>query len=76
MGLNSLAAVYFAQGQYPKAEPLCKRALAIGEKALGPNHPDLVTSLENLAKLYRETNREKEAAELEKRAAAIRAKER
>src|SRR5579875_1410816 len=33
--LNNLALVYEAQGDYAKAEPLFKRALAINEKALG-----------------------------------------
>ena len=36
-----------------EAEPLYQRALAIKEKALGPNHPDVATSLNNLAELYR-----------------------
>jgi hypothetical protein len=43
------------------------------EKALGPDHPDVATSLENMANLYRKTGRDKEAEALEKRAAAIRA---
>ena len=30
-----------AQGKYPEAEPLVKRALAVREKSLGPDHPDL-----------------------------------
>jgi hypothetical protein len=48
-------------------------SLAIREKALGPNHPSVAKSLENLAALYRVTDRTKEAEVLEKRAAAIRA---
>ena len=38
--LNNLAALYHASGAYAKAEPLYQRALAIREKALGPEHPD------------------------------------
>jgi len=34
--LNNLAGLYVNQGEYTKAEPLLKRALAIREKALGP----------------------------------------
>ncbi len=34
-------------------EPLYLRALAIREKALGPNHPNAAISLNNLAALYR-----------------------
>ena len=58
------------------AEPLYKRALAIYEKALGPDHPHVAIHLNNLAVLYRKTDREAEAEKLEKRAAEIEAKER
>ena len=57
--LNNLATLYYAQGQDAQAEPLFKRSLAIWEKALGPDHPDVTTSLENMATLYRKTNRVK-----------------
>ena len=39
--LNNLAVLYQAQGRYAEAEPLYQRALAIREKALGPEHPDV-----------------------------------
>lgn len=71
--LNNLAALYDIQGQYAQAEPLYTRSLAILEHAFGADHPNLAQSLENIASLYRKTGREKEAAALEKRAAAIRA---
>jgi hypothetical protein len=58
---------------YAKAEPLLKRSLAIYEKALGPDHPDVARSLENLAALYRATKRVTEAEQLEVRAKRIRA---
>jgi tetratricopeptide repeat protein len=38
--------LYHNQGQYAKAE-IYQRALAIYEKALGPEQPDVATSLEN-----------------------------
>ena len=50
--LNNLALLYLDQGRYADAEPLIKRALAISEKALGPDHPGLATDLNNLAGLY------------------------
>ncbi len=67
------------QGRYGEAEPLHKRALAIRQKALGPKHPDVATALENYAALLRETGRHTEAtmmeaAKMEARARAIRAK--
>jgi tetratricopeptide (TPR) repeat protein len=48
-----LAVLYNRQGRYAKAEALYKRALAILERALGPGHPDVATSLNNLAEPYR-----------------------
>ena len=41
------------------------------EKALGPDHPDVATALNNLAELYREQGRYAEAAPLYKRSLAI-----
>ena len=38
-------------GEYPKAEPLVQEALRIFRKVLGPEHPDTVQSLNNLASL-------------------------
>jgi tetratricopeptide (TPR) repeat protein len=43
----------YAAGQYLSAIPLAERALDIQEKALGPDHPDVATALNNLASLYR-----------------------
>ena len=39
------------QGNYDDAEPLYKRALVIREETLSPRHPDVATSLNNLASL-------------------------
>ena len=72
-GLSNLGGLYYAQGLYVQAEPLLKRSLAIKERALGPNHPDVAASLENMATLYRKTGRNKEAEAVEKRVAAIHA---
>jgi hypothetical protein len=41
--------VYQLLGKYADAEGLLQRALAIREKALGANHPDVAASLDNLA---------------------------
>ena len=37
---------------FGEAEPLYKRALAIREKSLRPDHPDMAQTLNNLAELY------------------------
>ena len=47
--------------------------MAISEKALGPEPPDLATSLENYAALLRQTARD-EVERMEARAKVIRAK--
>ncbi len=64
-----------AQGRYAKAEPLYKRSLAIDEKALGPDHSAVATSLENYADFLRATGRSADAVYMEVRAKAIRAKQ-
>ncbi len=38
-------------GLYPAAEPLLRRALRARERALGPEHPNALTSVNNLAEL-------------------------
>jgi len=56
-----------AQGCYAEAEALHLRALAIREKAFGPDRPDVAESLNNLADLYRLQGRYVEAEPLIKR---------
>jgi len=69
--INYLGAALLHAGQYAEAEPLFKRALAIREKALGADHPDTATSLNNLAGLYDSQGKYAEAEPLFKRALAI-----
>ncbi len=68
--------LYKNQGKYAEAEPLYKRALAIFEKPLGPEHSDVAQSLENYAALLRKTGRTTDAAKMEARARGIRAQAR
>lgn len=69
--LNNLANCLRAQGRLTEAEPLYKRALTVKEKAVGPFHKDLVVILENYATLLKVSNRQNEAAKLERRAQGI-----
>jgi tetratricopeptide (TPR) repeat protein len=69
--LNQTALYHYARAAWAEAEPLYERAIAIGEKTLGPEHPDLATHLSNLARLYRATGRYAEAEPLYERAIAI-----
>ncbi len=43
-----------SQGKLEEAGPLFKRSLGIRERVLGPDHPDVATSLNNLAGLLKE----------------------
>jgi tetratricopeptide (TPR) repeat protein len=42
----------YSEGKFGEAVPLAERALALREKALGPMHPDVASSLNDLATLY------------------------
>ncbi len=71
-----LASLYQSRGKYAEAEPLYERSLAIMEKALGSEHLLVATVLESYATLLQNTDRHGEAAAMESRAKAIRAKQR
>ena len=62
---------YYATGRYQEAIPLAQRALAITEKARGPEHPDTARSLNNLAMLYQAISAYAQAAPLYEHALAI-----
>ncbi|MEQ8957186.1 MAG: tetratricopeptide repeat protein, partial [Coleofasciculus sp. C2-GNP5-27] len=48
-----LGCFYKGQGLYEQAEPWFKDCLSVTVQRLGDNHPDVATSLNNLAELYR-----------------------
>ena len=58
-------------GYFSEAEPLLRRALAIDEQSFGPNHPNVATSLANLANVLHKANRLSEAEPLLRRALTI-----
>ncbi|HKZ80574.1 MAG TPA: tetratricopeptide repeat-containing protein, partial [Pyrinomonadaceae bacterium] len=60
--------------EYRQAILLVERALAIREKALGPNHPLVANSLNSLADFYRSDGSDERAEPLYQRALAIREK--
>ena len=49
---NNLAAVYYAQEDYERAEPLMRRALAQLRETLGPENTEVAQTMKNLAALY------------------------
>jgi CHAT domain-containing protein/Tfp pilus assembly protein PilF len=59
------------KGQFGQAIPLAERALKLREKALGAEHPDTATSLNNLAELYKDKGDYARAEPLYRRALAI-----
>jgi tetratricopeptide (TPR) repeat protein len=71
--LNRQVVQLYRAGHYVEATPLAQEALAIREKALGPDHPAVGTT-NNLALLYQSQDRFAEAEPLYKRSLAIREK--
>lgn len=49
---NNLAAVYYAQEDYARAEPLMRRALTQLQEALGQDNTEVAQTMKNLAALY------------------------
>ena len=69
--LNDQALSLESKGDYAAAELLYRRALAIAEKALGPDHPETAGSLNNLASLLESKGDYAAAEPLYRRALAI-----
>jgi tetratricopeptide (TPR) repeat protein len=72
--LNQIAVFLRERAAYAEAEPLNKRSLDSLEKALGPDHPSVGTSLNNLAFLYESQGKYDLAEPLYNRSLAIREK--
>ena len=69
--LNQELMELYLTGKYDRAVVVAKKALEVAEKNVGPNHPDVAQSLNNLAELYRIQGQYAEAEPLYKRALAI-----
>ena len=69
--LNKKVIELYSAGRYSDAIPIAQRILAIREKALGRDHPDVATSLNDLAELYDDQGRYADAEPLYKRSLAI-----
>src|SRR3989339_661059 len=72
--LNQKASELYKAGKYNEAIPYAKQVLEIYEKILGKDHPNVATSLNNLAGLYKVIGRYSEAEPLYKRSLEIREK--
>ena len=69
--LNQMGLYFMGRAEYVSAELLYRRALAIAERSLGPDHPNVAASLNNLAQLLQTTNRLTEVEPLMRRALEI-----
>src|SRR5262245_43105956 len=69
--LHKLVIELFQAGKYGEAIPLAERVLAIREKSLGRDHPNVALALNNLALLYKAEGRYADAEPLYKRASSI-----
>merc|ERR1719240_1247371 len=69
-----MAIVKDEQGKHDEALELCGKALAIDQKALGPEHPNVGDALNNMAVVKKVQGKYDEAWELHGKALAIREK--
>jgi CHAT domain-containing protein/tetratricopeptide (TPR) repeat protein len=69
--LNRRAITLLRAGKYDEALPFARQALAIREKELGLDHPNVAQSLGNLAVLYKEKGEYRRAEPLFRRALTI-----
>jgi tetratricopeptide (TPR) repeat protein len=69
--LNGLAAIYYAQNEYDKADALYSRSLSIKEKALPEETAELASSMNNLATVYQAQEKFYEAGQLYQKAIII-----
>jgi tetratricopeptide (TPR) repeat protein len=73
-GLDILSRLRFCQGRYVEAESLSRRALAIFEKVMGPDHDVVATSLVDIADVSNALERYALADPVAKRAVAMKRK--
>ena len=69
--LNQEVLSLIQKGQYARAEVVAKKALDVAVKNVGKNHPDVATSLNNLAELYKAQGQYAQAEPLYKHSLAI-----
>ena len=74
--LNDEVEKLYRTGQYDRGVVVAKKALEVAEQNVGPDHPGVATSLNNLAGLYHAMGRDDEAEPLEQRVTRIEAIER
>jgi CHAT domain-containing protein/cytochrome c-type biogenesis protein CcmH/NrfG len=58
---NAQAQQYYQQGQFKQALPLAEKSYRLKKEVLGERHPDTITSLTHLARIYQDLGRFSEA---------------
>jgi len=69
--LNEEAEKLYRAGKYDRAVIIAQKALQVAEQNVGPDHPDVAVSLNNLALLYKTQGDYAKAEPLYKRSLAI-----
>lgn len=69
--LNGQVDKLYLQGKYKEAAVLAEKALALGERTLGREHPDTLTSIDRLGRIYTALGRYGEAEPLYLRALEV-----
>ena len=69
--LNDEVKELYRTGKYGRAVVVAKKALEVAEENVGPYHPDVAASLNNLAELYRTQGHYAQAEPLYKRSLKI-----
>jgi len=69
--LNQEVMELYRAGKYDRAIVVAQKALQVAEQNAGPDHPDVATSLNNLASLYQDQGDYASAEPLYKRSLAI-----
>ena len=72
--LNKQVMTLYGQGKYTEAIPVAQEALRVAEATFGIEHPNVATSLNNLAVVYQAQGKYAEAELVHRRALAIREK--
>ena len=62
---------YIVSGKYDRGVVVAKKALEVAEQNVGPDHPSVAASLNNLAELYRTQGHYAQTEPLYKRAMGI-----
>ena len=70
--LNEEVISLYEKGEYARATKVAKKALKVAEETLGVNHPDVATTLNNLAELYKTQGDYEAALPLYRRSLQIR----